>query len=182
MATTALRTKTLTAEDLYTVPRDGRKYELVKGELIVSPAGIEHEGIAAELTGRIWAYLSSRHIGRVFTSSVGYELPSGDLLSPDVSFVTSEKLTDAKLPKGFGRFAPDLAVEIISPSDVLTAVEQKVELYLHNGTRLVWVINPDLRHATIYRTDGTIAMVRADGRLDGETVLPGFTCVLADIL
>jgi len=182
MATTALRTKTLTAEDLYTVPRDGRKYELVKGELIVSPAGVKHEGIASRLVVRVGIFLMTNRLGEVYTSSVGYELGTGDIVSPDVSFVATSKLPNGEEPKGFGHFAPDLAVEIISPSDVLTAVEQKVELYLHNGTRLVWVINPDLRHATIYRTDGTIAMVRADGRLDGETVLPGFTCVLADIL
>ena len=78
--------------------------------------------------------------------------------------------------------APDLAVEIVSPSDSMTAVEQKVELYLQNGTQLVWVINPDLRHATVHRSNGTIAVVRSDGSLDGESVLPGFTCTLTEIL
>ncbi len=85
-------------------------------------------------------------------------------------------------PEGFGKFAPDLAVEIISPSDSMTMVEDKIEIYLKNGTQLVWVMNPKLRRATVHRADGTIAVVRADGALDGESVLPGFTCALTEIL
>lgn len=86
------------------------------------------------------------------------------------------------MPVGFGKLAPDLAVEIVSPNDSLTMVEDKVQVYLSNGTQLVWVINPKLRRVTVHRADGTIAAVRAEGALDGETVLPGFTCALAEIL
>lgn len=182
MATPAIEPKPLTAEDLYTMPRDGRKYELIEGELIVSPAGMQHEEIGAELLFLIRMFMGQQRIGKVFGSSVGYELPSGDLLSPDVSVVKSDRLPGGKSPEGFGQFAPDLAVEIISPSDSMTVVEDKVEIYLKNGTQLIWVINPKLRRATIYRADGTVAVVRADGKLDGEAVLPGFSCALADVL
>ena len=171
-----------TIQDLYHVPRDGQKYELIKGELIVSPAGMQHEGIAAELIGLLIIYLKVQRLGRVYTSSVGFALPSGDLLSPDVSFVRNENLPDGKSPVGFGQFAPDLAVEIISPSDNLTDVEDKVELYLQNGTQLVWVINPKIGRATVYRADGTVSLVRTEGNLNGESVLPGFACPLVAIL
>lgn len=182
MAGPSITTKPLTAEDMYNVPRDGQKYELVEGELIVSPAGVQHEGIGAELLFFIRLYLTQHSLGRVFGSSIGYELPSGDVLSPDVSFVNTTKLPTGSLPEGFGKFAPDLAVEIISPSDSMTTIENKVELYLKNGTQLVWVINPKLRRATVYRTDGTVSVVRADGMLSGEDVLPGFSCALSDVL
>ena len=174
--------RTYTVEDLYHVPRDGRKYELIKGELIVSPAGMQHEGIAAELVVQLGIFLKIHVLGRVYTSSVGFVLPSGDLLSPDVSFVRTENLPDGKSPVGFGQLAPDLAVEIVSPSDNLTDVDDKVELYLQNGTQLVWVINPKLGRATVYRADGSISLVRSDGNLNGESVLPGFACPLVAIL
>ena len=64
----------------------------------------------------------------------------------------------------------------------MARIEQKVELYLGNGTQLVWVINPTSRRATVYRADGTVAIVRAGGALDGESVLPGFSCAIAEIL
>lgn len=167
---------------MHAMPRDGQKYELLNGELIVSPAGVKHEGIGAELLYHIRFYLAQHNLGRVFGSSIGYELASGDVVSPDVSFVYAQKLPQDDLPEGFGKFAPDLAVEIVSPNDSLTMVEDKVQIYLNNGTQLVWVINPKLRKVTVHRADGTIAAVRADGALDGEDVLPGFTCALAEIL
>jgi Uma2 family endonuclease len=182
MATPVLEAKKLTAEDLYDVPRDGRKYELIEGELIVSPAGVKHEGIASRLVVRVGVYLMSNNLGEVYTSSIGFQLPSGDVVSPDVSFISAAKLPNGLEPEGFGQFAPDLAVEIISPSDSMTVVEDKVEIYLKNGTQLVWLINRKLRRATVYRADGTVSVIRAEGRLDGEAVLPGFTCALAEIL
>jgi len=173
---------TYTVEDMYHVPRDGRKYELIQGELIVSPAGMQHEEMGIEIAYYIRTYLAGNRLGRVFGSSVGYQLPSGNVLSPDVSYVRLEQLPDGQSPVGFGQFAPDLAVEIVSPSDSLTLVEEKVELYLSNGSQLVWIINPKLRRATVYRADGSASIIRADGAFEGEGVLPGFRCALADVL
>jgi Uma2 family endonuclease len=167
---------------MYHVPRDGRKYELVEGELIVSPAGMKNEEVAAELIVLLGIYLRSNRLGRLFTSSVGYQLTENIRLSPDVSFVRMERLPDGRSPETFGRFAPDLAVEIISPSDSMTTIEDKVELYLKHGAQLVWVISPKSRRATIYRADGSVSVVRAGGVLSGEAVLPGFACALSDIL
>ena len=101
--------------------------------------------------------------------------------SPDVSFVRSERLPGGKIPDTFGDMAPDLAVEIVSPFDRLMEVEDKVELYLNNGTTLVWVINPRSRRATIYRTGQRPRVLQATDALDGEEVLPGFSCVLQTI-
>ena len=125
----------------------------------MSPAGMQHEEIGVELTYRIRAFLERMKLGKVFGSSVGYELTDGDVLSPDVSFVGASRFEDGKAPVGFGQYPPDLAVEIVSPTDNLNTVEEKVDRYLRAGTRLVWVVNPKLRRVTIYRADGTIALV-----------------------
>lgn len=182
MATPATESKPLTVEDMYSMPRDGRKYELIEGELVVSPAGMKHEEIGGKLLLLLGIYLAKQQIGKMFGSSVGFELPSGSLLSPDVSFVRMERFPDGVALDTFGQFAPDLAVEILSPSDSMARVEQKVDLYLENGAELVWVINPKAARATVYRADGSAAIVRAEGALDGEAVLPGFRCALAEIL
>jgi Uma2 family endonuclease len=169
-------------EALYHVPKDGRKYELIRGELIVSPAGLKHEQIGIRLSYFIYSFLAQSPIGEVFGSSAGYQLAENIVLSPDVSFVRTERLPGGEVPETFGQFAPDLAVEIVSPHDSPALTEAKVQLYLEHGAQLVWVINPKLRQATVYRADGTTGVVESDGALDGERVLPGFTCRLMDLL
>ena len=165
-------------EALYRVPKDGRKYELIRGELIVSPAGLKHEQIGIRLSYFIYSFLAQSPIGEVFGSSAGYQLAENVVLSPDVSFVRTERLPGGEVPETFGQFAPDLAVEIVSPHDSPALTEVKVQLYLEHGAQLVWVINPKLRQATVYRADGTTGVVESDGALDGEAVLPGFICRL----
>ncbi len=170
------------AEALYHAPRDGRKYELLEGRLIMSPAGLKHEQIGVKLSHFIYSFLAQSPIGEVFGSSAGYQLAENIVLSPDVSFVRMERLPGGEVPETFGQFAPDLAVEIASPHDSPALTEAKVRLYLEHGAQLVWVINPKLKQATVYRADGTTSVVESDGALDGEQVLPGFTCWLVDLL
>jgi Uma2 family endonuclease len=170
------------AEALYHAPRDGHKYELLEGCLIVSPAGLKHEQIGAKLSHFIYSFLAQSPIGEVFGFSAGYQLAENIVLSPDVSFVRTERLPGGEVLETFGQFAPDLAVEIISPHDSPALTEAKVQLYLEHGAQLVWVVNPKLKQATVYRADGTTGVVESDGALDGERVLPGFTCRLMDLL
>ncbi len=172
----------ITALDMYDAPKDGHKYELVGGEVAVTPAGMRHERIGIRLVLRMEEYLRSHPIGETYGSSAGFRLSERDVLSPDVSFVLSARLPNGQAPDGFGEFAPDLAVEIISPNDRLTEIEAKVQLYLSHGARLVWVINPKLQRATVYRPDGSARVLQAGDSLDGEDVLPGFACALAEIL
>lgn len=174
--------ETRTTAQMYHVPRDGRKYELVQGELTVTPAGLRHEAVGGNLFYEIMSYLKHHPIGQVFGSSAGYQLAENLLLSPDISFVRTDRLPGGRAPDGFGEFAPDLAVEIISPGDGLTEIEQKVQLYLDHGTQRVWVVNPKLERATLYRPDGSARVLQAADALDGEDVLPGFTCRLADLM
>jgi Uma2 family endonuclease len=169
-----------TDDELMALPNDG-KYELVDGELIhMSPASGRHGAISARLSARIQAFVSEHRLGYVFDGQTGFRLPSGNLRSPDVSFVQERRLP-AGPPPGFLHLAPDLAVEVLSPDDRAGDVAHKVAEYLSAGVRLLWLVDPETRTAVVYRPGAAPHRVRED-RLDGEDVLPGFVCLLSDLL
>ena len=156
--------------------------ELVRGVMVVrEPPGCRHGDIAVNLTVLLGHFVRTHKLGRVW-SETGFVLFTNPdtVRGPDVSFVRQERVPDP-LPLGFARFAPDLAVEVLSPDDRPGEVLQKVADYLRAGTRLVWVIDPDRRQARVHRADGTIAIISEVGALDGEEVLPGFACQLHDV-
>jgi Uma2 family endonuclease len=101
--------------------------------------------------------------------------------APDVAFVSSSRLPEGRLPTGFLPGGPDLAVEVLSPTDNPVDVQQKVRDYLEGGTRLVWVIAPQAKSVTVYRADGTARLLRPQEELEGEDVLPGLTIPLTDL-
>ena len=186
-----------TMQELLTVVDDGRRltvdqfvaeyghapnHELINGRVVVAPAGLYHDEVALSLGYLIKAFLMRNNIGRVFGSSAGFRLSDRTVISPDVSFVAHAKFADDGSPDGFGEFAPDLAVEVVSPFDRGVDTEEKVQLYLAHGSKLVWVIYPRLKTATIYPADGAIRRIGADDVLAGEDALPGFSCRLAEVL
>jgi Uma2 family endonuclease len=123
-----------------------------------------------------------------FVTSCGFRWPSrqadrpDNVRSPDVSFVAAGRFPDERWPVGFAALAPDLAVEVLSPSDNSRDVLEKVGEYLNAGTRLVWVIDPETRMATVYRSPMDVRVIGESESLDGEDVVPGFTCPLKDVL
>lgn len=180
MATT-LRARA-TEADLLSQPKDGNKYELVDGEIRVSPGGTRHSRIEIKLASRMEAFTTARQLGHVLGSSVGFRLPGGNVRSPDVSFVSAGRFPDEKLPDDFATLAPDLAVEVVSPGDRARQVLDKVGEYIDAGVRLVWVIDPRKGKAVVYRSLSEAREIGLDGLLDGEDVLPGFSCSLREIL
>ena len=172
----------LTDADLLAVPRDGRKYEFVDGAIRVSPAGFRHGVVSVRLTRRIDTFVSAAQLGYVLESSTGYRLPGGNVRSPDVSFVRLERLPSNELPVGFAEFAPDLAVEVLSPEDRQREILDKVGEYLAAGVALVWVIDPEKRSAAVFRSLTDVRHIGHDGELDGEDVVPGFRCRLAELV
>jgi Uma2 family endonuclease len=179
-------TRILTEEDLLRVPKDGRKYELVDGEIRVSPAGARHGSIIMKLGGRLNSFVEERRLGRIFDGQTGFRLPGRtpqkDVRSPDVSFVVAGRLAGEDLTEDFLDMAPDLAVEVLSPSDRRRDILEKVGEFLDAGTRLVWVIDPRQRSAAVYRSLTEVREIKEPALLDGEDVLPGFSCPLAEIL
>ncbi len=178
----ATATQTVTDAELLALPRDGYKRELVDGVVRVTPAGARHGAVALRLGARMLLHASERRLGEVFDSSTGYRLPSGNLRVPDVSFVATHRLPGGKVPTGFFELAPDLAVEVLSPPDQLREVLDRVGEYLQSGSRLVWVLDPEEGSVAVHRSLTHVRRIALDGSLDGEDVLPGFSCRLAEIL
>lgn len=173
----------LTADDLLRLQPPDKHTELVRGVMIVrEPPGCRHGDIAVNLTVVLSQFVRIHNLGRVW-SETGYVLFSDPdtVRGPDLSFVRQERVPDP-IPRGYARFAPDLAIEILSPNDRPGETLEKVADYLNAGSALVWVIDPDRRQARVHRANGTITVVNESESLDGEDVLPGFICPLAQIL
>jgi Uma2 family endonuclease len=171
-----------TEADLLQMPRDGRKYELVDGEIRVSPAGSRHGRICVILASRLHNFVEESNLGYVFDSSTGFRLPKGNVRSPDVGFVARGRFEGEVVPETFSPVPPDLAVEVLSPEDRSRFVLDKVGEYLDAGVRLIWVIDPRRRNATVYRSLTDVRTLTEADELDGEDVLPGFRCRLREIV
>jgi len=174
----------MTAEELLRVNIPGKRTELVRGQLIVSePPGIAHGVIAMRVGERMTAFVRDQALGGVVVSEAGFTLERAPdtVRAPDVGFIHRDRVPDP-LPRGYAEFAPDLAVEVLSPGDRPGEVLAKVGDWLRAGTRLVWVIDPIRRSARVYRADGTESFIDDDGSLDGEDVLPGFPLPLSAVL
>src|SRR5437773_10022494 len=128
------------------------------------------------------AYAKRTGAGGVFAAETGFKLATNPdtVRAPDVGFVTQDRMLPAGTI-GYPALAPDLVVEVLSPDDRPGEVLAKVADWLSAGTRLVWVVDPAGRRARVYRADGSDASVDTDGALDGEDVVPGFTCKLSVI-
>ena len=174
--------KIWTDEALMALEHDGHKCELVEGEIIMSPVGMQHEYVGAILLQRLTEYVRKNRLGVVLGSSIGYRLKRGNVRSPDVSFISKNKLVGVKHPsKKFPHFAPDLAVEILSPDDTVEGLHQKIVEYFDNETKLVWVVNPEEQTVLVYHSPQPDTILRISDQLQGENVVPGFTMQVADL-
>jgi Uma2 family endonuclease len=173
-----------TAEDLAANDIPNKSTELVRGRLIVrEPPSSYHGRLAANLVIILGAYVRSRALGDVFAQDSGFKIASSPdtVRAPDVAFLAAERA--ALIPeRGYAALAPDFIVEILSPDDRPGEVLAKIGEWLEAGVRLAWVIDPRRREARVYRRDGSVRIAGAADVLDGEDVIPGFTCSLKDIL
>lgn len=170
------------AEELPGISIPGKSIELVRGVLVVrEPPSTRHGRVAARLSYLLCDWVYRHDLGAVIQDA-GFEIESDPdtVRAPDVAFVSRSRVDEIP-PTGFARFAPDLAVEVISPNDRPGELLAKVGQLLDAGSKLVWVIDPVRARAVVYRENGDVMIVAPDGALDGETVLPGFTCPIADV-
>lgn len=174
----------MTAEELERVSLPGKSAELIGGRLIVSePPGTNHGRVAATLGFLVSAFVRQHELGDVFAQDTGFKIESNPdtVRAPVLAFVARDRRP--QLPRrGYAPLAPDVIAEIVSPDDSPGKVLAKISAWLEAGVRLAWVIDPERSVAQVYRPDGSVSYVAADGELDGEDVLPGFTCALVDIL
>lgn len=176
----------ITAQDLLRLSGDDVRRELVNGRVIeMPPHGFAHGEIAGRIWRRLVEYVERVGGGRVAVGDVGFVLSvPGDperVRGPDVAFISQGRLSGIESLDGFVVGAPDLAVEVLSPSEGSLDVQQKVRDYLDAGTKLVWLVAPQARTVTVYRADGAARLLRHTDVLDGEHVLPGFSVPLTDL-
>ena len=174
----------ITADELLHVRIPDKRVELVRGVLVVrEPAGLRHGRVAMDLARILANHVDARGLGKVYAAETGFTLARNPdtVRAPDIAFLRRDRIPDPE-PAGFPDLAPSLVAEVVSPGDRPGEVLAKVADWLSAGTELVWVIDPGARVARIYRDDGTEQILTADQTLDGEDVVPGFSCGLGAIL
>ena len=181
----ATQTKLMTAEELFAMPDDGyHRYELVRGELrTMAPPGTYHGKSATRVGMHLGNFVNEHDLGEVYIAEVGFLIGSNPdhVRAPDIAFVRREREEEVGEIHGYFPGPPDLAIEVISPNDRYTEVDEKVQDWLDAGTRMVIVINPRRREVRIH-TPLTDAVVLAPGDiLDGGDVVPGWTIPISAI-
>jgi Uma2 family endonuclease len=177
----------VTADDLASLDGDGYRYDLLKGDLIrVSPAGFRHGRLAAEIARRLGNFLAQHpDLGVVVGAETGFRLSRDPdtVLGPDAAVLRADRLPPPAAQIGFLELAPDLAVEIVSPTDRWTTVSGKVDAYLAAGVRLVWVVEPGPRAVRVYSPEGPEQRLLASRGdvLQAGAVLPGFSLALVEL-
>jgi Uma2 family endonuclease len=178
-----MSTKTLlTADELERMPDDDSvQIELDEGELItMRPAGEEHCNLEVETVFELKKFVKENDLGRVYAGDMGFRLSRDTVRSPDVAFVRKERV-EAIRGQGFAKGAPDLAVEIFSPSDSLRQLKRKVKQYLAAGCHAVWVFYPKRKAVDVYEASGVIRTVSGNEVLEAPELLPGFSVTVAGL-
>jgi Uma2 family endonuclease len=174
----------MTADELLALPRGEFRYELVNGELRkMSPAGHEHGRIIVRLTTPLAQHVWANRLGEVYAAETGFRLKSDPdtVRAPDIAFIVRQRVDVVGKLKGYWPGAPDLAVEVLSPDDRVSEVEEKVSEWLTAGSRQVWVVSPKLHTVTVYRSLTDIATLTETEGLEGGDVVPGFVIKVAEI-
>lgn len=175
---------TITANALYQKPPEERRGELIKGEFFqMSPAGHTHGNIAGNIFGLMWAFVKQQQLGRAYAAETGFLLSQepDTVRAPDAAFVSATRVAQQTSETGFFDGAPDLAVEVISPSETVESVEAKLIDYLEAGTQLVWLVYPRTQTIMVYRSLTDAQVLTVVDTLDGGKLLPGFSAPVKEI-
>jgi Uma2 family endonuclease len=171
-------TEILSADDLFRMPDDGfHRYELVEGRLLVmTPAGGLHGAVGMRLGTAVSVFVDEHHLGVVVSADTGFVLRTDPdtVRAPDFAFVSRARIPVDGIPKAFWRCAPDLAVEVLSPTDVRREVDEKIAEYLRFGVKAVWFVELSPRRVTAYRPGQPAQVLQETDTLDGGDILPGF--------
>ena len=177
-------TNFVTAEQLYLMPRDGVRRELVRGELhTMTPAGYRHGVVIMRLAAKLDQHVVANRLGVVSGAETGFVLTRDPdtVRGADIGFVSQSRIEEGGIPESFYPGTPDLAVEVISPSDRAGEVDAKARDWLSHGVRLLWIIDPRSRTVAVHRPSEPVKTLTEDDTLDGEDVVQGFRCPVRDI-
>ncbi len=182
-ATVETTRKPWTEEALASLPDDGYTHELINGELVMSPKNNWlHGEICMRLSTALKNFADLRRLGAVWDSSTGFWMENLNCRAPDISFVCKERLRGLKRREAkFFQGAPDLAVEVLSPSNTRREVDERLSDYFSSGAQLAWVIDPERELVEICHSPTERRLLGPGGMLDGELLLPGFQYPVADL-
>ena len=176
-------TKLITAEDLFEMGSDCDR-ELIRGELTpVSPASHRSSAVAARLIFKLGTHVYADNLGQLSGADGGFVLSRDPdvVVAPDVAFVSAERLPPPDEQNRFLEIAPDFVVEVVSPSDRFTDLNDKVMLYLNAGVRLVWVVDPMRETITVYTAEHSPQVVTTSDTIDCSDVIPECAFSVAEV-
>ncbi len=157
---------------------DLERYEYMKGELVpMPPTSLEHGNISADLFWFLSLHIRENQLGRVYMDT-GFRVGERVLI-PDIAFISTDRLPDDQSKAS--PVPPDLAVEVVSRTDVQSRIIRKVFAYLEAGTHLVWILEPVSKTVTVYRSETDITVLTRHDTLSGEVVVKGFSCQVAKL-
>lgn len=173
----------LTVADLERMPDiHSRNVELDEGELIeIAAASEDHGNLELEIAFLLKRFAKEHDLGRVYAGYTGFRLNDGTLRSPDVAFLRKARVEQVR-STGFENGAPDLAVEIFSPSDSVAQLMRKVKQYFAAGTHTVWIVYPERREIHALEASGADRILQAADIIDAQELLPGFSTPIAAVL
>ena len=174
--------KFVSAEELFQMPDLGR-CELVRGELIrMTPAGFKHGLIVINLSSLLDNFVKSHNLGKITGAETGFHIQRAPdtVRAPDVAFIRMDRLPEEP-PQGYFDGPPDLAVEVLSPNDRASQVQKKIRDWLDAGCRAVWVVDPETKSVTVYKSDRNIVVFKAADTLADAQLLPGFSAAVSEI-
>ena len=176
--------KLVTADDLLRMPDDGYRYELLEGKLVkLAPASREYGKYAAHVMARLWQHVNVNQLGEVSAAETGFRLASNPdtVRAPDAAFVSVARVQEIEQESGYWPFAPDLAVEVISPNDTYSEVESKALQWLDAGSQAVVVVDPRRQSLAVYRSRSDIVILTGEEVLEIPDVVPGWTLPLQEL-
>jgi Uma2 family endonuclease len=183
MGATAAITR-YTPDDLLLLP-DGKRFELVDGQLVERTMSAWSDYVAGRLFKRVENHCEAASLGWVFPEGASYRCfadAPDRVRKADASFIGRERLSFAQATaRGHLTVVPDWVGEVLSPNDLVYNVDEKVQEFLNAGVRLLWVANPQARTVQVHRLRGAGTILRENDALDGEDVMPGFRCRVGEL-
>jgi Uma2 family endonuclease len=182
-------TRLMTADELLVMPHGDERgndcrFELLHGELkTMAPTGGTHGILCLELGMVIGNFVKAHDLGAAFGAETGFivEHDPDSVLGTDVAFVSQERLQSIENLDKFVPFAPDLAVEVLSPGNTVSEMDEKIALYFSAGSRQVWIVKPKQRTIAVYSSPFDVRILGEQDTLDGGDVLPGFELELSKL-